>query len=150
AFTTLLRLKGRGLDAMADAIATLRRHATPDDQKLFNQLADTRSQLAGLMLKGSETDKSDFYREQLKPLEEKIDNLEAELSTRSAQFRAQAQRVTLSAVQAALPAGSALVEFAVYTPRKHKTDENKTPRYLAYVLAAEGPPKWVNLGEAAI
>src|SRR5262249_35701321 len=26
---------------------------------------------------------------------------------------------------------------------------NKPPRYLAYVLAAEGPPKWVDLGDAA-
>src|SRR5262249_2649898 len=150
AFTTLLRLKGRGLDAMADAIATLRRHATPDDQKLSNHGAAPLSQRAGLMLKVSETNKSDFYREQLKPLEEKIDNLEAELSTRGAQFRAQAQPVTLSAVQAALPAGSALVEFAVYTPRDPRNDKNKLPpRYLVYLLAAQGQPEWTDLGESA-
>src|SRR5262249_10096473 len=44
AFTTLLRRKGRGLDAMTDAIAALRRHATPQDQTLFDQLAEARSQ----------------------------------------------------------------------------------------------------------
>src|SRR5262249_1084388 len=59
------------------------------------------------------------------------------------------QPVTLSAVQAALPAGSALIEFAVCTPRDLKTEKSKPPRYLAYVLASQGQPRWVELGEAA-
>src|SRR5262249_22293473 len=96
AFTTLLRRKGRGLDAMADAIATLRRHATPQDQKLFDQLAEARSQLSALILKEPGGVKPDAYREQIKPLEEKIDGLEAELSARSVEFRAQEHPVLLS------------------------------------------------------
>src|SRR5262249_49963596 len=111
-----------------------------------DELAETRSQLAMLILKEPDSTKPDTYRARFNPLEERIDKLEAELSARSARFRAHVQPVTLAAVQAALPVGSALVEFAVYTPRRLQID--KPPRYLAYVLAAEGQPKWVDLGEA--
>ncbi|HZF40874.1 MAG TPA: tetratricopeptide repeat protein, partial [Blastocatellia bacterium] len=134
AFTTLLRRKGRGLDAMADTIATLRRHASPEDQKLFDQLADARAQLAALALGGSGAATPDTYQKRLKPLEEKVDELEAELSVRRAEFRAQTQPVTLAAVQAALPADGALIEFAVYTPWEPQTENSKPPRYIAYAL----------------
>jgi CHAT domain-containing protein/Flp pilus assembly protein TadD len=149
ALTTLLRRKGRGLDAMTDTIATLRRHATPQDQALFDKLIETRSRLASLTLKEPDAAKPDTYRTQLKLLKEDIDELEADLSTRSAEFRAQSQPVTLAAVQAALPKDSALAEFAVYSPVDPQTEKSKPPRYLAYLLPAEGKPNWVDLGEAA-
>ncbi|HEX5083854.1 MAG TPA: hypothetical protein VFY40_17530 [Blastocatellia bacterium] len=38
------------------------------------------------------------------------------MSVRNPEFRAQAQPVTLAAIQALFPTGSALVEFAVFTP----------------------------------
>jgi len=149
ALTTLLRRKGRGLDAMSDAIATLRRHAAPQDQKLFDQLVEARSQLATLTLKESDAATPDAYRTRLKPLEEKVERLEAELSARSDRFRAQTKPVTLAAVQSALPADGALVEFAVYTPLEPQTEKGKPPRYIAYLLASKGRPKWVDLGDAA-
>src|SRR6266540_2626787 len=110
AFTTWLRRKGRGLEAMADTIAILRRHAAPQDQQLFDQLADARSQLAALTLGESSTAKPGTYRAQLASLREKADELEATLSSHSAEFRTQSQPVALAAVQSALPAGSVLVE----------------------------------------
>jgi CHAT domain-containing protein/Tfp pilus assembly protein PilF len=150
AFTTLLRRKGRGLEAMADTIGALRRHAAPEDQALFDQLAEARSQLAVFMLKESGTDESETYRARLESLEDRVEELESSLSARSADFREQSQPVTLAAVQSALPAGSALVEFAVYTPRDPRNENNKLPpRYLAYLLTAQGRPKWTDLGEAA-
>jgi len=108
AFTTLLHQKGRALDSITDTITTLRRHATPQDQKLFDRLIEARSQLAALILKESDAANLDSYRIQLGQMEEKTENLEAELSARSADFRADAQPVTLSAVQSAIPAGAAL------------------------------------------
>jgi CHAT domain-containing protein/Tfp pilus assembly protein PilF len=148
ALTTLLRRKGRGLDAMTDAVAALRRRATPEGQELFDQLAAARSQLTALTFKEADTARPDTYRMRLKPLEDKIENLEADLSAHSAEFRAQSQPVTLSAIRAALPVGSALVEFAVFTPRDMQTGKDRPLRYLAYVLPAQGQPKWVDLGEA--
>jgi CHAT domain-containing protein len=150
AFTTLLRRKGRGLDAMADTISTLRRHATPQDQKLFNQLADARARLAALSLAGPGAATPETYQKRLKPLEEEIEKLEAELSDRSDRFRAQTQPVTLAAVQSALPADGALIEFAVYAPQAPRTEQDEPPRYIAYMLEAHGQPKWADLGEAAV
>jgi tetratricopeptide (TPR) repeat protein len=150
AFTTLLRRKGRGLDVMANMIAALRRRATPEDQVLFDRLAEARSQLAALTLKGSGTDKPEIYRARLKLQEDKVEELESSLSARNPEFRAQTQTMTLTAVRAALPADSVLVEFVVYKPRNLRNNKNKMPsRYLAYLLAARGEPRWIDLGEAA-
>jgi CHAT domain-containing protein/tetratricopeptide (TPR) repeat protein len=148
AFTTLLRRKGRGLDAMVDTVATLRRHITPEDQKIFDQLVDLRSQLAAFTLRGAGAVDPETYRSQIRPLAEEVEELEAKISSRSAEFRAQSQPVALDAIQAALPEGSALIEFVVYTPQDIQTGKDKPPRYLAYLLAAQGPPRWVDLGEA--
>ncbi|MGH9752918.1 MAG: tetratricopeptide repeat protein [Blastocatellia bacterium] len=144
AFTTLLRRKGRGLDAMIDTVANLRRRATPEDQKIFDQLVDLRSQLAALTLRGAGPE---TYRAKIRPLEEEIEELEAKISSRSAEFRAQSQPVALDAVRAALPEDAALIEFVVYTPQDLQTGKGKPQRYLAYLLAAQGRPRWVDLGE---
>jgi CHAT domain-containing protein/Tfp pilus assembly protein PilF len=149
AFTTLLRRKARGLDAMADTIATLRRHATEQDQILFDRLQEARSRLAALSLKEQDMGKTDTYQARLEQLREKVDELEADLSSRSAEFRIQTRAVTLASVQAALSDDSVLVEFAYFTPLDPKNDKNGPARYLAYLLPAKGRPAWVDLGEAA-
>jgi CHAT domain-containing protein/Tfp pilus assembly protein PilF len=150
AFMTLLRRKGRGLDAMTDTIATLRRHATPQDKALFDRLSEARSQLAELTLKEPDATEPNAYRTRLETLNEKVEELEGQLSSRSAPFHNQTQPVTLATVQAALPTDSALVEFAYFTPLDPKTENSKPSRYLAYLLPAQGQPKWVDLGEASL
>jgi CHAT domain-containing protein/Tfp pilus assembly protein PilF len=149
AFTTVLRRKARGLDAMADTIAILRRNATPRDRELFDKLKEARSQLASLMLKDPDATRLDIYRTQVKDLKEAIDDMEGDLSLRSEEYRKQNQPITLTAIQAALPAHSALIEFAYFTPIDPKTEKSEPPRYLAYLLAPQGQPNWVDLGEAA-
>ena len=152
AFTALLRRKARGLDVMADTIATLRRNAEQQDRELFDKLKEARSQLAAASLEDPETVRPERYRNNLDSLKEKVEKLEAELSSRNDQFKDrcnQSKPVTLSAVQAALPANSALIEFAYFTPLDPKTEKTEPPRYLAYLLAPQGQPNWVDLGEAA-
>jgi CHAT domain-containing protein/Tfp pilus assembly protein PilF len=149
ALTTVLRRKARGLDAMADTIATLRRNAEPQDRELLDELKEARSQLAALMLKDPDASRLDIYRTQVKDLKDAIDDKEEKLSFRSEPYRKQSQPITLSAIQAALPAHTALVEFAYFTPIDPKTEKSEPPRYLAYLLAPQGQPKWVDLGEAA-
>jgi len=152
ALTTLLRRKARGLDAMADTIASLRNHATPQDLELFDKLKDARSQLAMLTLKDPDAVKLDAYRSRVDALSTEIDDLEAKLSSHNNEFskyRQDRQPVSISAVQAALPPDSALVEFAYITPLDPKTEKSEPARYLAYLLPAQGQPKWVDLGEAA-
>jgi CHAT domain-containing protein len=146
AFTTLLRRKARGLDAMIDTLAAFR----AQDKELVDKLADARSQLAELRSKEPDAYGSESFRKRVKPLEDKVDEIEGELSARSPGFRAITQPVTLDAVQADLPSDSALVEFAYFTPVDQQTGKSKPPRYLAYLLATRGKAKRIDLGEAAM
>ncbi|MBI1764138.1 MAG: CHAT domain-containing protein [Acidobacteria bacterium] len=149
ALTSLLRFKGRGLDEMTDTIAFLRRSTRQEDQTLLEQLASARSRLAVLTLRGPEERTMTIYRALLIQLGEEIDRLESELSSKSDEIRARLQPVTLAAVQAALPAESAVVEFALYSPMKRLTRQQDA-HYLAYVLSSRDEPRWVELGEAAV
>ena len=153
ALTTILRRKGRALDAMTDEIAALRRRATPEDQKLLDELSRARAGLANLQLGGGSTKFAPAARQaQLAALAEEIERLEGVISRRSAEFRARAQPVTLSNVQASLPADAALVEIFSYRPFDTKAQPGKKfspPRYLAYVARRVGEAQFVDLGEAA-
>src|SRR5262249_11211535 len=71
------------------------------------------------------------------------------LSAKSDEFRTQVAPVTVTAVQAEIPADAALVEFVRYhrfDPRQPKVWQEE--RYVAYLLTRQGAPRWVALGEA--
>ncbi|HKQ78967.1 MAG TPA: CHAT domain-containing tetratricopeptide repeat protein [Blastocatellia bacterium] len=151
AITTILRRKGRAMDAITDTLATLRRRATPQDQALLDELKDIRSQLARLTLNGPERTTPAEHQARVKGLEDQNEKLEAEISSRSAEFRSLSQPVTIGAVQAAIPEKSALVEFFAYRPFNPKAKLNEAfgaPRYVAYVMRRGGDTRWVELGEA--
>ena len=153
AITTVLRRKGRALDAMTDSVGALRGRANPQDQALFDQLKEARAQVARLVLGGPQKVTPTQRQDQIKSLEARIERLEAEISRSSDEFRAQAQPVTTSAIQSAIPANAALIELYVYRPfnaRYTKPDEQfGKPRYVAYILPSGGAIQWVDLGEAA-
>ncbi len=153
AITTILRRKGRALDAMTDSIGALRGRANPQDQALFDQLKEVRAQVARLVLGGPQRATPAQHQDQIKSLEARIERLEAEISRSSDEFRAQAQPITLSAIQSAIPANAALVELYVYRPfnaRYTKPDEQfGKPRYVAYIVPSEGALQSVDLGDAA-
>jgi len=152
ALTTILRRKGRALDATADSIGALSRRFNEQDRALLVQLTDTRSRLAALVLGGPGKTNLAEHGTEIKRLEEQVEKLESDISLRSAEFRAQSRPVSLEALQAAIPQGAALVEFFSYYPLKDfkfaGSDDWGEPRYVAYVLGGEGEPKWVDLGEA--
>ena len=122
----------------------------PEDQKLLDQLKAARAQLARLVLSGPQRTTPAEHQAQIKTLEEQREKLEDQISRRSAEFRAQSQPVTLSSVQAAIPARSALIEFAAYRPFNARNtgpdDEQEAARYVAYVVRRTGEPQWVELG----
>ena len=150
----LLERKGRVLDAISDSMTALRQRAKPEDQQLLDQLNTAAAELAKLVLNGLQKRAPDDYQKQLAAREEEKEKLEAEISARSAEFRAQAQPVTLAAVQAAIPQSAALVEFAVYRPYDPKAvSDNEAygkPRYVAYVLRRQGEAQGLELGEAQV
>jgi CHAT domain-containing protein/Tfp pilus assembly protein PilF len=149
ALLTTLRRKGRVLDATADNFAALRRRLNPQDRALFEQLSDTRSRLAGLVLGGPGANDPKQHQIDIKRLEEQADQLENEVSRRSAEFRSQSQAVTLEAVQNAIPNGAALVEFVSFRPFLIKETRFGQLRFAVYVLKHQGEPQWVDLGDAA-
>lgn len=148
ALTTILRRKGRVLDAVADQVGALRRGLDVQDQSLLTRLFSVQTQLAGLLLRGLGSREPTEYREMIARLGDEAERLQASVSSRSVRFRLQTQTVTAGQVQAALPAGTALVELVRYTPHDFKSRVIDKARYAAYVLRNEGSPRWVDLGEA--
>ncbi|MDX6405799.1 MAG: hypothetical protein QOH70_3254 [Blastocatellia bacterium] len=152
AFTTVLRRKGRALEAMTDSIATLRKRLDPRKQALIDELIDMRSYLSSLFVRGPGRLTSSQYQDLVKKIQDRIDELEAEVSSKSAEVAIQNTPVTLELVQKAMPPNSALVEFVLYKPINVRAtttkDRTGAARYAAYVLPSKGEPLWANLGEA--
>jgi CHAT domain-containing protein/Tfp pilus assembly protein PilF len=150
ALLTVLRRKGRALDAAADTLGALRSRVTPEGQALIDQLSDARSRLAALVLQGLGRMSRESREAEIKRVEAQIERLEGEVSSSSAQFRIAKLSVTIEAVQAALPDDAALIEFFSYGPFNFdytRPDQGYgPPRYVAYVLHRQGEPTWVELG----
>jgi CHAT domain-containing protein/Tfp pilus assembly protein PilF len=154
ALTTILRRKGRSLEAFTSQLEALRRRTAPEDQKLLDQLAAVNSQLAALRLSGSGGLSPAAREAEAVRLEGEEERLEDAISRRSGGTYSAAQPVTLDAVRQALPADTALVEMFVYRPSNIKAagagTSYGTPRYVAYILRrSDIVPLWVELGEAS-
>jgi CHAT domain-containing protein/Tfp pilus assembly protein PilF len=152
AATLILQRKGRALDATSQNLNALRRRFSTEDQALLDQLTDTRSQLARLILGGPQRMTAKQYREQIKALESQAETFEADIGRKSSEFRAQSLPVTLAAVRTAIPPDAALIEFAVYRPFNVRATNDAEAygqsRYVTYVLRREGEIKWQELGDA--
>lgn len=149
---TLLQRKGRVLDVMTNTLAVRRAQAGPEEQQLLDQLGETTTRLARLALAGPGKATRDEHGRQLQELQDRKEQLEADISRRSDEARAALQRVSREAVQQAIPAGVTLVEFAVYRPfdsrAQSMTVAYGAPRYAAYVMRGQ-EVAGLDLGEAA-
>lgn len=156
ALTTILRRKGRALDAMTDQISVLRQRANEEDRALLDRLADARAQLAALVIKGQGLIAPTQYLALVARLRAEIEELEAQVSARSAAFRLLVREspVTVEQVRAALPADTVLIELALYRPyalkAKAAAQRFGAARYVAYVLGRAGELRSVELGDAAV
>jgi CHAT domain-containing protein/Tfp pilus assembly protein PilF len=152
ALVTLLRRKGRVLDAVSHQLLTLRHHLSNEDQKLLDELSQTRSQLSQLVLRGTEKSQEAQYLDQVSTLRKNAEQLEGELSKHSAEFKVQNQPVSVADVQKAIPPRTALVEFAKYrslnAKAKSQNDRFGPFRYAAYILRHDEAPLVVDLGVA--
>jgi len=151
ALTSVLRRKGRALDALSDQIGILRRRASSEDATLLDELSVAKGQLANVMLDPSHA--GDEERQAYTAtLEKRIEEMEGDISAHSDEFRQQSQAVTLDRLQAAIPPGAALVEIVSYRPFDVKAASQAKkfgdPRYVAFVLHREGSPEWVELGDS--
>ncbi|MGH9841610.1 MAG: CHAT domain-containing tetratricopeptide repeat protein [Blastocatellia bacterium] len=150
ALNFILQRKGRVLDAMTDSFGALRRRLDAQDRALLQQYSTVNSQLATLILGGQGNVRS---QAEIEKLESERQQLESAISARSREFRQQSQPATIESIQKLLPANAALVEIAAYRPFDPKAvkhgERYGDARYAAYVLKPEGPPAFVELGEAA-
>jgi CHAT domain-containing protein/Flp pilus assembly protein TadD len=152
ALTTLLRSKGRVLDAVTDSTRVFRSQINPSNQQLLTQLLTIRSRIATLTFRKRTRAESQQISDQISELEKDAQALEARIYDLSASSLGQAQAVTIEQIQRLIPEDAALVEMASYSPynaQYKKQDDIWHPvRYIAYVLHRAGDPQWVDLGEA--
>jgi CHAT domain-containing protein/Tfp pilus assembly protein PilF len=152
AVTTVLRHKGLVLDALSENLSALRQRFSPQDQALLDELGDINAKFSRLALSSPQKISPAEQQSQIKTLEEQREKIEAEISRRSAGFYQGSQPVTLAAVQAAVPQGAALVEFAIYHPFDWKSADDGSafgePHYVAYVIRHQGEVRWAELGAA--
>ncbi len=149
ALTTVLRRKGRILDASASALAALRGRLSPDDARALDQLDEARAKLAKLIVAGPEATGPDAYAQAVAELDREVRQAEELIRKRSSAYRAISQPIELGGVQAALAKDERLVEMMVYQPfGGARYDRKRLPpkRYGAYVVERRGAPVFVDLG----
>lgn len=164
AFRTVLRNKGRVLDAMADSLSLVRASPGADDAKLIEKIAENRGMFAQQVLYRSRV--RGTYTEQeasgnnkevtaawLDALLSRVStDAEATISLRAEQL-GKARSVTKETIAEALPPGAALVELASYRPFDPKAPADTSlgdPRYAGFVLDPSGQVRTVELGPASV
>ena len=152
AVTTVLRRKGRVLDAMVDVSANLRRTLDPAGQQLFDQLSAARAELARLAFQGPRNGAREAHETAMTTAAAEIERLERLLSQKGSAAAGETRTIGVADVQRLLPADAQLVEFVRYRPfdpRATKIAERFGPaRFAAFVLRKEGEPRWFELGAA--
>ncbi len=148
ALTTILRRKGRVLDALSDIVGTLRERETPEIQNLFDNLAQKRSQLTALFFQGVDEMNPTTYQQLIDDFQKDIRALETDLSLKNAEFKTINQPILLDNIQKAISSDQALLEYILYQPYNPSTGEYGESRYAVYVLNSEGNPVGIDLGKA--
>jgi len=150
---TVLRRKGRVLDAVSGAQQALRGRLDEETRQQFDRLRERRGQIATLMMRGpSEGESVEDYRAKIAAAQSEAAQLELTLGDRNAVPEDLAP-VELARVQAEIPEKTALVEFAVYRrfDARYKSFAQAfgEAHYVAYVVPREGSVTMVPLGPAA-
>lgn len=154
ALRTVLRRKGRAIDAMARGLGALRERAGADEVALLDALATTRGKLASLIMRGPGDRSRTEYMAALDALGSEARALESRLGSRAAALASgsTAGEITAERVRAALPEKAILVEVARYAPFDPRSSSARTryrpARYVAFVLPKRGPVASIDLGEA--
>lgn len=142
ALTTVLRRKGRVLDALATSRAAVRDRRRPEDERLLRELVAIQGRIVDALVNGPGAVPVAEHDAAIEELTRQKERLEAELGKRSATIVRDDRLVTLAEVGAAIPEDAALVEMVVHRPA------GEGSRLAAYVLRRRGAPRFVDLGEA--
>ena len=150
ALTTLLQRKGRVLDLFTNLRTQLA--DDPATLALLDELSSVSAQLATLYnTPPADALSQQAYSAQLQALQAQVDDLEDQLSRRSADFAAITTSPSLAEIQRALPPQTALVEFVRYRPFDPTASAQESfgdDRYAAYILQPNGTIQGMDLGPA--
>ncbi|MEL6385029.1 MAG: CHAT domain-containing tetratricopeptide repeat protein, partial [Cyanobacteria bacterium J06626_18] len=151
ALTTLLRRKGRVLEAGLNSLQVLRQNLTPEVQITLDQLTATRQELAALVYNPPATLTATQHQAEITRLEQEANQLEVDLARSSEPYRAETTLVEIATLQEQLPAQGVLVEYVRYFPHDVTNPANPwgDPRYAAYLLFPSGRIEAVDMGDAA-
>lgn len=144
ALTTVLRRKGRVLDGMAMSRAALRDANSPDEMVLMDQIISLQRQIVALIIRGPQGRSSEEHQAIIRELDAQKQMLEAQESRMSQRRLLQENPVTIDEVAAALPKGSALVEYALV----RNSDTSDAMSYVAWVVFPDATVEFVDLGDA--
>jgi tetratricopeptide (TPR) repeat protein len=153
ALETVLRRKGRSLDASADAARVVRLFQGGAEKTLASRQVEVRRQIAALGLRGGGGGGGGGLVDPvalLARLEAEDDDISNKLAAASPLYRAQARPVTIESVQATIPDDGALIEYVYYLPRD-TTSARFAPKgisFAAFVLHKTGEPVAIDLGDA--
>ncbi len=147
ALQTILRRKGRILDAVSNNIQLLRDNLTPQNQRLLDNLSTKRTELAAALF-NPPANITDSYRDRIATLKGEAEQLETQLARASDEFRIETEPITIESIQTLIPTDAALIEIVHYRPFDPKTNEVSDPHYAAYILPPNGDPTWLDLGPA--
>jgi len=123
----------------------------PELRPILAQLGQVRARLAQLAFTTPDDARRAAWRRQLDAVREQKEDLEADLTQRSAAFRQQqAQRLGPDELAAAIPNGIALVDLFVYNhhspPEGGKGELRYQPRLIAFITRRGRPLALVPLG----
>jgi CHAT domain-containing protein/Tfp pilus assembly protein PilF len=152
ALKTVLQRKGRLLDLFTNSQQTLRNQLDVESQALLDQLNQVRTQISNLYFSEPDSLSKEQYQQQLKELDERSQQLEDQLSRRSATFRTNNAPVDLPTLQSLLPADGVLVEFSryqIFDPKAAEDERYGEYHYAAYLLQPDGKITGIDLGAAA-
>ncbi len=159
AATSILQRKGRVLDAMSENLTALRRRFNPQDQLLLTKLNETTTKLSKLIFAETSTMATEEYRKKIREIETERENIESEISRRSAGFYEQTKPITLKSIREAMPENAVLLEIAHFYPvspkafslaKKVPADEAEKARYIVYIIRKNGEVVWKDLGKARL
>jgi tetratricopeptide (TPR) repeat protein len=153
-YAQVWRSKGALFRILRSRQQALRQLADPESRELWEQMLQTRRDLAQLIL--SPPRDPAFHRKRLQELTEQKENLERQLAERSAPFRRQQEleRSTPTDLARQLPPRSVFIDLLRYVRFEQdpkvagRKGEKRTPIYVAFVLRPGQVPVRVELGEA--
>jgi CHAT domain-containing protein/Tfp pilus assembly protein PilF len=148
ALTGVLQYKGRILDSISGNAGRLRGSVAPQDLRLFDRLSGVAQELSTLTYSPPLNLSSQDLQEHLRALAQEQEQLEAQLSSRSSEFRQTVTPITLESVRQALPIDAVLAEWFRYQPWDTKGKSWSAPQYVVFLLRKIGEPAAIYLGPA--